>query len=593
MSTIQDASVKRLGTFLLIGLLFAQVAKAQTGPNTTSVQRTAGTTTCGTIAGPLSNRCEGAVECFSARSTGTKGTKRLRRPGKIVVIDLNPVRYRYRIDRVVAAISEPVDFLKLGFLPVLPSAGAPTPAAGPAPPPAAAGTQSDIDTLKAKIVVKQAEIDALRNAITATDADIRTKRRAIRSTDAGARKTLRDLEDLEAERRAQVSALEALQQELQTMQKQLAELEAAFRLQGIADEFDLLGGDLNKREADVAKLESDLKSVRDRVNGVSQDAQSFIDQSDGYDPNSILARIGELVSAIDSVTPPGLPWPDDQKVKTDLQKLDNDLVTLPSRHPKDWADWLKQGQNQATYNTVVARVQALKKYINDDLSKFRQEWEKLIAKLRDGRAHFTGICRQGESAFVMEELVSCKDSPPNNATYNLIRQDLAGGKELAPIPMFTLECSHPISLSTGIAFSRLNEDEFGFENRVVQVDGNPTIDTFKVITSTKRSNFRPVPLLLINTRLWDFSPDYSLNFSFGAGVDIKTGKTGTDIEFLLGPSLKIQDRFFVTFGTHIGRVVKLAEGFNEDDRVPGELTEVPTRKEYKAGFGIAFSFRVK
>lgn len=585
MSKIQDISVKALRAAVIITILLTP------GANVLAQGSNPGQRVCNPITGPLDKRCAGAVECFSAKTTGTKGTKRLRRPGKIVVIDLNPVRYRYRIDRVVAPIAEPVDFLKLGFLPVLPSAGAPPAAATPVTTPASSAKQSDIDLKKDEIAKKQAEINEVKKAVSDLDVQINKEtgraRRALQS--------YQNEESLRKKRQAKQSELEMLQQQLQGLKKELAELEAAFRLQSIDDEFQLLAGDLNSREGDVATLENKLRDARDKVNGVSQNAQSFIDQSDGYDPNSILARIGELIASIDASTPPNLAWPDtdNQTVKTSLQTLENDLVTLPSRHAADWADWLKMGQNQATYNAVVARVQALKKYVNEDLAKFRLDWEKTIGKLRDVRAHFSGICLQGEAAFVLEEYVSCKDAPPNNATYNLIRQDLAGGKELAPIPMFTLECSHPISLSTGIAFSRLNEDEFGFENKVVLVDGNPTLDKFKVITSKKRSNFRPVPLLLINTRLWDFSPDYSINFSFGAGVDIKTGKPGTDIEFLLGPSLKIQDRFFVTFGTHIGRVVKLAEGFNENDRVPGELTEVPTRKEYKAGFGIAFTYRVK
>jgi hypothetical protein len=576
-------SFKRVvwSVIITIGLLPSASVFAQSGSRAISTPQTGNTTRCDASLELLDKLCDGADICFSAKSTGSLGTKRLRHKGVLRVVDLNPVRYEYSISRDVQKIDEPVDFLKLGILPPLPSAGAqPAAAAAPTTNQAQSGGARTLAQIQQDIAITTQALDQKRIDLNFTE------QRILATAGSGTARALEKLTDERDQIRFEIASLE---KRLQRLQEELA----ALRVSEVDDTFKRLVGNWNTQEGEIIKLQARARDVRDRVNEVSQETQSFIDTSDGYSPRSMLIRIGELLTRIEANTSPQLAWPDSMAdtIKTELQRIAIGLSSMKGL--PGFADWAKQGQNQAVYDSVVSRIQALIKYIDDDFAKAKVEWNKVVAKLKDIQARFYNICKVGARAFIYEETIGCDDSPPEKVTYSLGRKDLAGSKELPSIPMVTVECSHPISLSTGIAFSSLNEDEFSFENRVNIVDGKPVLDPSKVIASKKLSKFRPVPLLLINTHLAYLGPNLSLHFSFGAGVDIKTGKPGSDLEFLTGPSLMIRERFLVTGGAHIGRVVKLIDGFKVGDLVPGELTEVPTRKEYKVGFGIAFTYRIK
>jgi hypothetical protein len=76
-------------------------------------------------------------------------------------------------------------------------------------------------------------------------------------------------------------------------------------------------------------------------------------------------------------------------------------------------------------------------------------------------------------------------------------------------------------------------------------------------------------------------------------VDVSTGEAGTDVEFVLGPSIAMSRTFFITAGWHWGRVSTLVGGFVEGDRVPEGVTAPPLEKHWSKNFAILATWKLR
>jgi hypothetical protein len=93
---------------------------------------------------------------------------------------------------------------------------------------------------------------------------------------------------------------------------------------------------------------------------------------------------------------------------------------------------------------------------------------------------------------------------------------------------------------------------------------------------------------MLNTRLSNY-PKYNLFFS--VGVTAKGSSTGTDVEYLLGPSFNFLNKnAFFTFGAYAGRQQKLAGDLFVGARLNDK--EIPVNKEYKWAPAFAFTYRI-
>ena len=108
-----------------------------------------------------------------------------------------------------------------------------------------------------------------------------------------------------------------------------------------------------------------------------------------------------------------------------------------------------------------------------------------------------------------------------------------------------------------------------------------------------RSSFRTLPVILLNTRFYEPNDLFAIHASAGAAVDIKTGETGTDVEFIVGPSISFWRTLFITGGFHIGREPKLVGGFEIDDEVPEGVSSPPIEKAWKRGAAITFTYKIR
>jgi hypothetical protein len=524
---------------------------------------------------------------FSARDKIKLGKRRIRHKVVLRIKDLNPIRYDYFSKGERIGVSEPVDLSKLPFLPPIPSSGA-------APAGAATSQGAQSSTIDAEIAAAQKEITAMKQKIAEDKTKISTQQDSIRHARSTAKRNDLSLKLIDLQ-----NDLEADQKALDQLNKRLGDLLKKKALEGITASFNNIRARYGRTENDVSGqtgVEQKAITVRNGVETAKREVNAFIKKSNSDTVAGLLAGVDTMIAMITAAIPPDARWPDPEiaRIKTDLRSIQSELESLPIQFPDNWSDWIKDTANATAFKALGDRVKALTTYL-DTLKPIRDEWDKQVASLIEVRRFLTTIHNQGQQAFTRTlDPFEC-DSDVNNTPITLTIIDTTGVDDKETIELVTFQCGSPLSVSTGIAFSTRNEDEFSLINQVRPGTGGgaPTLEQFKVIGSDKRSRFRPIPVLLLNTRIHDFSSDLSLHFSFGAGVDVKTGKTGSDLEFLLGPSLLLKEKFFFTVGTHIGREIRLQDGFSLGQAVPNDLATVPTFKRYTAGLGIAFSYRLK
>jgi hypothetical protein len=222
----------------------------------------------------------------------------------------------------------------------------------------------------------------------------------------------------------------------------------------------------------------------------------------------------------------------------------------------------------------------------NELGRWRDRMAALKASLdKDAEAALSSKHpADGEFAF----------SQTKKTVLTLTRTDLMpGAKDTKPETILdvTVECTSPFTISAGVAFSSLSQREFAIVPSKDPNNPNNVINTFE---STSTSSFHPLPLGMIHARVWEGNgwwENVGLHASFGIAGNFRSQSSGgSDVEFLVGPSVSLFRAMFLTPGLHIGQKVELGGGFKEGDVVPPSITQPPLQKAYKLGFGFAITF---
>lgn len=150
------------------------------------------------------------------------------------------------------------------------------------------------------------------------------------------------------------------------------------------------------------------------------------------------------------------------------------------------------------------------------------------------------------------------------------------------------------AITGGLAFSTLDRREFqrvqGFaSNRQGEIVGTQVTP---IVGVKEDSSTRITPLLMLNGRL--YRPRVERFFSglhWSLGVTGKNDNKGTDIEYLVGPSVSfLNDQMFFTVGGYAGKQQEIEGNLFPGAEVPKDLAEIPVRKNYhwKLGFGLTY-----
>jgi hypothetical protein len=376
--------------------------------------------------------------------------------------------------------------------------------------------------------------------------------------------------------------------------------------------------DWDADEEELGGIRGDILRITSEVNDVSSRTLALVTSSDATlqagGAKALADSVTELIKPISQATQE--MWPDkrvnDLAIK--LRLLTNRLVELPSKYPVDWASWRAENDqmNGRIYDQLKARLDTLVTVVQG-LTSASDEAKK-FAEAKDGLARwgviFAGISVSREAAFCIIYRVSCSFTFDSNkeTLVSVVKRDrlsvakasdkdtsTASGKEGA-IEIVTVVCSSPLSVSAGFGFSTIDEKEFVFiqsTKAVVGANGATTQKAINLFGFKNNSSFRTLPVLLLNTRLWEPSDWFAIHASAGAAVDIKTGQAGTDIEYIVGGSFSFWRSMFVTPALHIGRVPTLVGGFTLGQEVPEGIKEPPVEKAWKKGFAVTFTYRIR
>lgn len=149
-------------------------------------------------------------------------------------------------------------------------------------------------------------------------------------------------------------------------------------------------------------------------------------------------------------------------------------------------------------------------------------------------------------------------------------------------------------VSGGMAFSSLGKREFqpvlGYARNeqgvIVGEDGQPTDkrELTSIVGLSEDSGRRIAPIAMLHYRM-----PYVRNVFASVGVTGKRDSAGTDLEYLLGPSLLFRSMFF-TVGGYAGKQQRLAGDLFLGAKLSD--TSVPVRKDYRWGLGFSFTYKI-
>ena len=319
--------------------------------------------------------------------------------------------------------------------------------------------------------------------------------------------------------------------------------------------------------SDISRAIRKAEGVQQATAELVQKLRDFITDSGRFSNKELMTRGKELLQEIDDLLLT-LKWPRTQVLRLRL-KLDAQ------------GDPLNEPLMRATLDLIDAA---------------KPEWQRAKNQITKFAVHLRSTQdRQPE----ISEFIAC-DFRPRKEVLTLLVLDLfppdeADEKEteearVKELPMVTFVCEHPLSFSTGVFVSTLDEKEFAFRPMVGGEEGNPTATD--VIGFNNRSSFRMMPGVMVNMLVWQPSYSFDVRLSFGALADFG-GEQGTALEFIAGPSFGINKSVLFTVGAHVGRVLDLQGGFKiGTPKIEGH-DSVPTQKSYRVGLGFGISYNFK
>ncbi len=208
-----------------------------------------------------------------------------------------------------------------------------------------------------------------------------------------------------------------------------------------------------------------------------------------------------------------------------------------------------------------------------------------------------GAISNRATAFQLDYTEPCKfalsSTKKNTITVTRVDQ-IPGVANPKPETVLTVvvECTTPFSLSAGVVFSTVPDNQYAVAAVPV---GPPTgitpAATAPTIVQTSNSTFHPLPLAMVNARLYEWSDWGAVYASFGIAANTRNQSAGgSTAEYVLGPSVGLFRYFLFTPGVYFGSKATVGNGYAVGSVVPTSVTTVPVMTNYKLSFGFAITF---
>jgi hypothetical protein len=294
-----------------------------------------------------------------------------------------------------------------------------------------------------------------------------------------------------------------------------------------------------------------------------------------------------------------------------LDKPEKDLTPKEENRDLSWADWSAACKTDFDqFKAIVdSEIQDAKNYTdssdNTKLFKARasvvQYWDALFSSL--GLSTKTTIPSDDWNNvdiapfFYARTGVKCGVlfNQTANTAVNIVAADLGptlDGKDpdiKAQGAFVTVSCGTPFSISAGVGFSTIRQQEFA----IVKSAGTPTtsVNTFGVVND---SRITPMPMVMANVRLYDWAHHkYAFHGSFGISGNLQNNASGgSAAEFLPAGTFSFWRTMYVSLGPQIGTKSELAGGFSVGQQVPSDITTIngQVKRSRTVGFGFAITF---
>lgn len=172
-------------------------------------------------------------------------------------------------------------------------------------------------------------------------------------------------------------------------------------------------------------------------------------------------------------------------------------------------------------------------------------------------------------------------------SYSVVQAAKLGGS-----PQWVTSDGPRFALGGGVAFTPLDANKFvritGFQRPRT---GEATDMLTSVVGVGENSTSWITPLAMLHANLWT---SRHVGLAASLGVTAKAGIEGTDVEYLLGPSISFLDnRVFITVGGYAGKQHKLAGDLFVGAALPQDLNEIPTTKNTKWSIGFGLTWKIR
>ncbi|HEV7241081.1 MAG TPA: hypothetical protein VGQ36_17730 [Thermoanaerobaculia bacterium] len=277
------------------------------------------------------------------------------------------------------------------------------------------------------------------------------------------------------------------------------------------------------------------------------------------------------------------------KIEKDATKQLEELTAFKKAKPDCLsADLFARMKERAElYSTAVPAK------MREALAKLKQSKQTLDTALKDIQA----VLAKGTLAFT--QIISIGEyDEATTVTVNLDRKDkITAGAEFEDVATPKLSFGGPawFTLAGGAAGSAIDRAQFvrvqGFAQKS---DGTLETDLSTLVGEKENSSSRITPIVMLHGRIYDARAFMPVTIQLSLGLSAKNDNLGTDIEYLVGPSIGLLDnKLFFTAGLYGGRTQKLQGNLTVGTKVPASLTEIPVRKdlEWKAGFALTYKIK--
>lgn len=353
----------------------------------------------------------------------------------------------------------------------------------------------------------------------------------------------------------------------------------------------LLQGDLQDATRKVSKAVDKTNDATTAVNTLIRGSDALLQTQGGA--SQIIMEIKPVEGKINKAQ--AEPWPveDIMRLKNKIEKLEDWTNQLPQEKATEWTGWYDK--HKRDYDGLKTSVAALASKVAeiDGGSQKTQAYKAAIASLEGWQSIFSAIQKGGTGSFTWSVPEGCGFAFSGNKQTRVLltKVDRLASKPASPATqeIVTVVCSSPLTFSAGFGFARLTESDYAFvQSASTDANGNPTVVSKFGLTS--QSNFRTVPVVLVNTRLKEWNDKWAFHFSTGAAVNLSSGAVGNNVEYVVGGSLSFRRAAMVTVGVEVGRESSLAGGFKVGDVVPPNLSEPPIQQKWAVGPAFMFTY---